>query len=194
MIFRKWERGVKGRLELFWKFIRFGRGMRPLSPFHKTNQFYILFHLTCVGDFPPACTPAQSWYFAFQWIYPYLLRQFGGKDKDCGGTTRQVKPYQFTISRLVNEWVTMEKVPCTGSPNPVLIVSNGGAGVLRWPQWVHLQVVPDPGRLTWVPSNPWSLIAKSVSWCVNCWYHLTRPSQPQRKESYATGILAALYT
>ena len=30
MIFRKWGGGVKGRLELFRKFIRFGRATRPL--------------------------------------------------------------------------------------------------------------------------------------------------------------------
>ena len=31
MIFQKWGGGVKGHLELFRKFIRFGRGMLPLE-------------------------------------------------------------------------------------------------------------------------------------------------------------------
>ena len=41
-------RGFKGRLELFRKFIRFGRGMRPL-----VFMFFILSHLSLYSCFAP---------------------------------------------------------------------------------------------------------------------------------------------
>ena len=39
MIFRKWGGGIKGRLELFQKFIRFGRAALPLEPRRREGHY-----------------------------------------------------------------------------------------------------------------------------------------------------------
>ena len=80
-------------------------------------------------------------------ISPCLLRQVRVKDKDCGRSPRQVESHQVAISRLIKFLMLFPAV---------------------YEYWyliglAHLQVVPDLGRLAWVPSHSWSLIAKGIS-------------------------------
>ena len=77
MIFQKWGAGggVKGRLELFRKFIRFGKGMLPLltSPdglVWQTNYCHLLpcsryFKLDC--SFSPPCCPVCTCVQELEW-------------------------------------------------------------------------------------------------------------------------------
>ena len=71
MIFRKWGGGVKGRLELFRKFIRFGRGMLPWHLAWSKETFTSAAHIvvaTPLSENREHCHfPLQIWKIAIRY-------------------------------------------------------------------------------------------------------------------------------
>ena len=95
-------------------------------------------------------------------VFTCLLCQVRMKDKDCGGIPWQVKPHQVAISRLIKDPRQCIDLWLETPVREYFIRMIFG----RIFSQSYLQVIPDLGRLAWIPSHSWSLIPKAVSYRV----------------------------
>ena len=125
------------------------------------------------GQFSLACSA--------RWVFTCLLCQVRMKDKDCGGIPWQVKPHQVAISCLIKDPRQCIDLWLETPVREYFIRMIFGRIFCQ----SYLQVVPDLGRLAWIPSQSWSLIPKAVSY--NKFTQHSQPLPHKKKEPVKQG-------